>query len=353
CYSFKADKLLPRMSRAHHMIGKAEDVLWPGKRPTSEVAMLFPMSPQVWDQPGIFDATNTLVYFKTMSYMGEIYSQFFSLLRRNVPVDFVEELDLTPKGLKPYKVLYVTSPNVPREHQENVVEWVRKGGTLVTCYGSMTADRYNEPSDVFSKLSGIRQKEFKRPIAYKVFSLKRLKGPDPKNPWPKGEHGEFCMIGYKAGVDADGAKVLGRFLDGSPAIVRKDLGRGRILHYAFFPGMSHWGNQFTRMTDWITLPMELAGVEPPITVDEISNSWPQVEAPLLLSDSGAAITLLNRTGKPRDKFRITARLPFETASVESVGMGKVPFEKTAGGRISFTLPLDANADVLKIKPKRR
>ena len=59
CYSFKADKLLPRMARAHHMIGKAEDVLWPGRRPASEVAMLSPMSPQVWDRPGPFDATKT------------------------------------------------------------------------------------------------------------------------------------------------------------------------------------------------------------------------------------------------------------------------------------------------------
>ena len=351
CYSYKADKLLPRMARAHHMIGKAEDVLWPGQRPRSEVAMLFPVSPQVWDQPGVFEATNTLVYFKTMSYMGEIFSQFFSLLRHNVPVDFVEELDLTPKGLEPYKVLYVTSPNVPREHQANVAEWVRKGGTLVTCYGSMTADRYNEPCDVFSKSSGIRQKEFKRPIAYKVFSLKRLKGPDPKNPWPKGEHGEFCMIGYKAGVDAEGAMVLGRFLDGSPAIVQKDFGRGRILHFAFFPGMSYWGNQFSRMSEWMLLPAKLAGVKPPIEVEWIPDSWPQVEAPLLLSDEGAAITLINRTGKPRDEFRVTARLPFEAASVESVGQGRLPFSKTKDGRISFTLPLDVAADVVGIKPK--
>ena len=33
CYSYKADKLLPRMAWAHHMIGQAEDVLWPGQRP--------------------------------------------------------------------------------------------------------------------------------------------------------------------------------------------------------------------------------------------------------------------------------------------------------------------------------
>ena len=188
---------------------------------------------------------------------------------------------------------------------------------------------------------------------FEIFSLKRLKGPDPKNPWPKGTRGEFCMIGFQGGVDCADTKVLGKFLDGSPAIIQKDLGRGYILHYSFFPGMSHWGNQFTRMTDWITLPAELAGVEPPVTVDRIQNSWPQVEAPLLLSKAGAAIILINRTGKVQPKLRINAQLPFESASVESITTGRVAFNITDDGRISFELPLNATADILKIKPVKR
>ena len=349
CYSYKAAKLLPRMARAHHMIGKAEEVLWPGQRPRSQVALLSPMSPQVWDQPGVFDATNTLVYFKTMSYMGELYAQFFSLLRHNIPADFIEELDLTPAGLKPYKVLYVTAPNVPRAAQANLVQWVKEGGTLVTCQGALLADRYNEPCDVFEKLTGLRQRDTKRPITYKIFSLKRLKGPDPKAPWPKGERGEFCVLGFRSGADCPGARVLGRFLDGSPAILQRDLGRGRILHHAFFPGMSHWGNQFTRMNDWITLPAELAGVQPPVSMEPIPNSWPQVEAPLLLSPAGAALTLINRTGKPREKTRLTVSLPFAPASVHSVIHGPLPFQATPQGRITFTLPLNAIGDIVKIQ----
>ena len=44
-------------------------------------------------------------------------------------------------------------------------------------------------------------------------------------------------------------------------------------------------------------------------------------------------------------------MPFEAASVESVGQGRLPFSKTKDGRISFTLPLDVAADVVGIKPK--
>lgn len=349
CYSFKAHKLLPRMARAHHMIGKAEDLLWPGERPVSEVAMLFPMSPQVWDRPGPFDATNTLVYFKTMSYLGELYSQFFSLLRFNVPVDFVEERDLNPRQLAPYKVVYVTSPDVPVEYQEGLLEWVRQGGTLVTCYGALLGDRYNEPSGYFERKTGVRQKDTKRPIAYKVFSLERLRGPDPKKPWPTGEHGEFCILGFRGNVECEGARVLGNFLDGSPAIIEKPIGRGRIIHSAFFPGMSYFGNQFTRMSDWITYPVRSAGIRPLAEVGLVDNSWPQVEAPVLLSDKGAVVTLINRTRKDLEDLKIRMRLPFRPRKVESISSGPVNFKTAADGSISFSLRLNKTADILKIR----
>ncbi len=350
CYSFKADKLLPRMARAHHMIGKAEDVLWPGRRPASEVAMLSPMSPQVWDRPGPFDATNTLVYFKTMSYLGELYSQFFSLLRFNIPVDFVEERDLNPRRLAPYKVLYVSSPDVPVEYQRGLLEWVRGGGTLVTCYGALLGDRYNQASGLFERETGIRQKNTKRPIAYKVFSLERLRGPDPKSPWPKGELGEFCILGFRGNVESEGSRVLGRFLDGAPAIIEKPLGRGRIIHSAFFPGMSYFGNQFVRMSDWITYPAKSAGVRLPVELGLVEKSWSQVEAPVLLTEEGAAVTLINRTRKDVEKLAVRLRLPFRPRKVESVQRGAVPFRQGADGTISFSLHLGKTADILKVNP---
>ena len=78
-----------------------------------------------------------------------------------------------------------------------------------------------------------------------------------------------------------------------------------------------------------------------------------VESPLLLSKAGAAITLINRTGKPQKKIRLTARVPFEPAGIESITTGRVSFNKTDNGRISFELPLNATADIVKIKPKKR
>ena len=64
CYSEKAG-MLRKLAQANAMIGAAEDVLWPGKRPQARVAILSPKSSEMWDAKSIAiptqisDAANT------------------------------------------------------------------------------------------------------------------------------------------------------------------------------------------------------------------------------------------------------------------------------------------------------
>jgi len=71
-----------------------------------------------------------------------------------------------------------------------------------------------------------------------------------------------------------------------------------------------------------------------------------IEAPLLLSDVGAAVTLLNWSGSDVQSLKMTVRLPFVVKSVESVQKGKLAFQQTADG-ITFSLPMGA-ADIIKL-----
>ena len=82
----------------------------------------------------------------------------------------------------------------------------------------------------------------------------------------------------------------------------------------------------------------------------VEKSWPQVEAPVLLSKEGAALTLINRTRKELEKLDVRLRLPFRPRKVESVQRGAVPFKQAADGSISFSLRLDKTADILKVRP---
>src|SRR5262249_34424170 len=70
CYSDRP-QLLRQIAAANGMLGAAEELLWPGKRPRADVALLMPRSAEVWDPVGVQDATNPNLNGATVDYMAE------------------------------------------------------------------------------------------------------------------------------------------------------------------------------------------------------------------------------------------------------------------------------------------
>lgn len=355
CYSENA-RVLPKMAEAHAMIGAAEELLWPGKRPRSEAAILMPRSAQPWDARSIpipnqiQDATNVHLNRSTVDYMAEAYNLYLALQHANIPVDFVDEDDLTRAGLAPYKVLYVTAPNVPEEGQGGIAAWARAGGTLVTVSGAGARGRYDEPCPILAGVAGIEEEPRERLLVGNLAALKpvgKVVGAD----------GEAEAIGVRGTLLKYPKAVEARFEDGSPAIVLQRVGfwgRGRAVHFAWMPGLSYARSAsgtkdrlpvgFSEaLRRWIAWPAQLAGVRPPVAVDR-----PMIETPLLLSDKGAALTLLNWTGEAQEDVKLTIRLPFGLRSIESVKLGLLPFQQVPGG-IALSLPLGP-ADILLVRP---
>ncbi len=85
-------------------------------------------------------------------------------------------------------------------------------------------------------------------------------------------------------------------------------------------------------------------VTPPVTVSDSG-----VETPVLISDKGAAVTVLNWRGAPLAKLGLVLRLPFKVGSIESVARGRLGFDRTPGG-VAIHMPLKA-VDVLLVRPK--
>jgi hypothetical protein len=352
CYSERAE-VLPKMAEAHRLVGKAEELLWPGRRPRPEVAILAPRSAQTWDArdqeiaTGINDATNNQLNRSTVDYMAEVFDLYLALQHDNIPVDFVEEEDLSPAGLAAYRVLYVTEPNLPEEQQRGLAEWVRGGGTLVTVTGAAARDRYDEPCTVLSSALGFRETDRERKIIADVKSL-------PRSATATTGAGPIAAVGPRGGFAAAPEGVTLRFDDGGPAILERQVGKGRAIHFAWMPGMSYWASA-DRTVDRmpagfsaairaeIVRPARLAGVRPPVQTDR-----PLVETPLLVSERGAAVTLLNWTGEKIPSLRTTLALPFAPATIESVRHGRLEFTRAADG-VTVELPLDA-ADILLARP---
>ena len=86
-----------------------------------------PRSGELWDAKdratpdAIQDATSNHLNSSTVDYMAEVFDLYLAFQHSNVPVDFVDEEDLTVKGLEPYHSLWVTEPNVPEEGQRGIV----------------------------------------------------------------------------------------------------------------------------------------------------------------------------------------------------------------------------------------
>lgn len=333
CYSERA-RVLPQMAEAHRLIGAAEEVLWPGRMPRAEVAIVMPRSAQLWDAPGISDATNHDLNRATVDYLAEAFDLYLALQHANVPVDFVDEDDLTAEGLKPYRAVYLTAPNVPAEGQAGLVAWVKSGGHLITVSNAAQYDRYDEPSDVLTKGLGLKMKRRKRLPITTAAMLK-----------PAAKAGELVAFGVFDGEE------------GKLAPLTATVGKGRATHFPWLPGLSYWRSQkgtkdglpagFSGpLRRLIVAPALAAGARPPVVAGRA-----MVETPMLLSEKGAAVTLLNWSGEKLEALSLEVRLPFAPASVRGVYSGALKFEWTKEG-VKLALPLD-KVDVLVITPKKK
>ncbi len=351
CYSEKA-QVLPKMAEAHQMIGAAESLLWPGKRPAPQVGIVHPRSAQLWDAKdqkiakGLSDATNNNLNGSTVDYLAEVFNLYLALQHANIPADLVDEDDLSPEGLKRYRVLYVTSPNIPAERQAGLAAWVKAGGTLVTVAGAGQFDRYDDPCPTLTQATGIREKVRSRLLVPNTLALKEAARID-------GDAG-LVAVGSVSQIDEKQDGVELRFQDGRPALIERTVGKGKIVHFPWFPGLSYWHS--TRQTkdrlpvgfnerirELIASPTKTAGVIPPVRIDA-----KMVETPVLVSNNGAAITLLNWRGEALEKTTLTVRVPFSVREATSVKQGKLAFTRV-GEDVVLTLPLGA-ADIVLLRP---
>ena len=182
--------------------------------------------------------------------------------------------------------------------------------------------------------------------------------------WPP-VAGRFDAVGIRSETEpknerADASvSTLGKFADGSAAVVRATVGKGAAIHFNFLPGLSYIPNA----TNWgrLALPSEFpatlrgslvaaamdAGVQP---VVRCSQAF--VETPMLLSDEGAVVTLLNwgdRQFSATAPLQLNVTLPFEPKRAESVegveGPTSAEFQvlSRGGGEVvvSAELPLAA------------
>lgn len=274
---------------------------------------------------------------------------------------------------------------MPEENQEAVVAWVRSnGGHLLTVSGAMASDRYDRPSSTLTKATGV----IERPRARQMNTAHQ--GHMVKD-WPTLVHNASGALGqiHAYIVRSHFTKVgpssttLATFEgDNTPAVIRTPVGRGQVTQFGFmpatpFPFMDAYdpSPDFNRKIVDGSMPylldfLDQAGASPSVNITEAGNKTNvvhRVETPLLVSDAGAVLTILNwqtrtaSSSQPPLNLHISLQVELKARAtlVDSVAQGKsisftcIPINGDARSRMSsfligFDITMETLADFVRI-----
>ena len=335
------------------LVGRSERLVAPGRPRDGTVAIVFPQASQVWDADSKFPA-----------YQQELYGLHAALTHANYPVDFIDDLGLESGDLaqRKYAAIYVTAPNLSLAAQQALLDWTKAGGTLVLSPGACAADQYNEPASLVRDHSGVQTADVPRiapPHHTQAYRIARseiaIQNPNDRNV-SIGVAKTYAISQTVALVpsqgNAEGVEPIATLTEGAVVAAMRNVGRGRIIALGFWPGVSYWlspdRTDGTRLPQgwsaeiraFATWPARLANSPRHAIVDV-----PGVEACLLESNRGIAVTLLNWTGQPLSRIRVTIPGIKSSAKVSSTQQGPIA---RSDAETTIELPLDT-ADVLLIE----
>ena len=256
----------------------------------------------------------------------------------NYQADFIHESYLpAEKDLDAYRVIFLTDACIGADASQKLSSWIERGGTLIAITSAGECDELARPGGKLAKALGIQAIDHKLGPAQKVtFSA-----------------GPTLSIGAGAIALAsmDGAQVLGKFEDGSPALWSKNIGKGRLLFFSFMPGNAfHLGSTFTRDGLMGTQDIVLDAMRPLVAAAGAplcETNQPLVSARVIESAAGSVVFLINRSNAKIDHVKVTLRKT-STISAESLQNGDAHAMKNSEGALTWDLPVDL-WDVVKVR----
>jgi hypothetical protein len=352
-----------------HCVGLVEDLLPSSKVVPSEVALLVSESTERWDYAGIAIDQAGHAHFgpdfrKTrLHFHLERLGLWKALTFLGATPDLVTEEDVIKGKLKGYKVLVLVGDHWPRELVPAVQGWVKAGGVVLATAASGQRDVYGEKIDAWHKLAGLinvrtRQRDtFIRPRQELPF-LKPL-GTVAGDDW------EMPQLATSETVTPmKGTRVLGRFKqDGSPAVIERRVGKGRIIYVAAHPGLAylHTALQPPAVPDrgprthtvptafdagaraLVALVLKAAEVAPAIEAKPAL-----IDARLLEAPGGWIVPVANYHARVGQKVTLSIRVGKKVTKATSAYHGVLPV-KNAAGRVTLTIPALGYGDVLRLK----
>ena len=289
---------------------------------------------------------------------------YYGLRHAQVPVDFVTEDDVIEGLCKDYRIIYVTQQYLHSRAVKALKAWVEAGGTLVASCGGGFLDEFGKANAEVNALFGVKaQTMTKDPNLTMVLAKQDLPRYKPHDMARFGDLDIPANI-WKQTLTAGDAKVLGRFIGGSPAAVEKSHGKGRAILFAFFPGMAYEqsglpirpvdrGSTDAAYAHYLPTKMDarvrlifVDNLLPTSLVRPVTCSEPLVETTCIDGKGKLAVPLINYTGTPIENLRVAINGLKDAKRIRSVERGMLK-SAVEGDATIVTLRLEV-ADMLLI-----
>ncbi len=330
-------------------LGLFDDIVQNGRVADGETALWFSETGDIWgDSKGSFAAAKRALYT--------------AIRHQQVPLDFVVEEDAMDGTLDKYKVLYLTDAHVSAAASKAIGRWVAAGGELFATAGAGMFDEYNKPNTTLRKLMGAEQVSLDVPDEKQIIWLKQhMPFTKPLDHVSIVDAGETPVIGVRCRLRVTTGQVAGTFSDKSPAIVRRDVGKGRSTVCGFLPSLSYYYRAFPlapvdrgasddAMVHFLPTAFDKAatGLIGSATSDlklPVKCSMPMVETTVIRSKQGVVVPLINWSRNeskcvveifadvPRGKVSLASGAPVELKRVD--GATTVSFDLGVADALIF------------------
>ncbi len=350
-----SEKALKETADITRKIKKFEDNIYSSKPRNAKIAQLIAF-------------TSDLMQVKGLYFCQERQNVYALLKHCYHDVDIVSEQDITEENiLKDYRVLIITDPNIKRDVQEKIVDWVFHGGKLISIAGAGNWDEFNQPCDILNKVFGIRQSKLifqddwlKWSAAFystavSKFAYRQMGNIILQDETTKDET-KIAVWGLKIDCLPVTCRILTRYEDGKPAIFYNKYGKGETVLIGALAGESyvreHWKQELKveqqkleegeKERYLINKILDKLKIEKTMTL-----STPGIYTKIMDFPEGILIFLNNASGKPVERLIVNVKCDEKIEKIDSLNSDSLDYLKN-DNIISIEIPILEDVDIIRI-----
>ncbi|NQU11429.1 hypothetical protein HQ590_11600 [bacterium] len=263
-----------------------------------------------------------------------------------------------------YEVIYFAGEWIDNRAARKLDAWVKNGGVLYATAGLGHLNQFNQPEPALLALLGLKSVTVEK-NAYHLRPLLELPLVKPIDTITLDGGGKIPAIAMKQVLTlnpAAGAKVVGKWTNGDPAVTVRDYGKGKAIAVGTLAGHSFfktgtkvvpfarggYKNLYAPLDfDPAATKLALLGVDAkPGLARDIVCSNAHIEAQVLDNQGGTLVTLVNWANEPAKAVKVVLALPFKPSAARLVSAGKaIPVNYEHGAAV-FTLDVSEAEFVL-------